>query len=263
MSAKADNNLRFAIETDEGVRIEYDLASPVRRMLAILVDLCCISALNSAITTLLMLFAIISSSTASALAIILQFVVTIGYGIVLEWSWQGQTVGKRLLRLRVMDMNGRKLVPEQVVLRNLLRVIDMMPGVYLFGGTVAFLNRNAQRLGDIAAGTVVIWHRERSMPALPTDDLVKYNSLHHYPHLEARLRQLLAPAEVDTLIHALHRRKQLAPSERIALFDQFANDLKHLCPFPIDAYENVSSEQYVRNCLDSITRQSRKMAARK
>src|SRR5262249_60467600 len=96
-----------------------------------------------------------SADFAAAVRVLLFFVITVGYGIASEWYWRGQTVGKRLLRLRVVDRQGLRLQPSQIVTRNLLRFADGLPAFYLLGGLTSLLNRHGQRLGDIAANTVV------------------------------------------------------------------------------------------------------------
>ena len=83
---------------------------------------------------------------------ILYFVVWIGYGILFEWFWRGQTPGKRLFRLRVMDVNGLRLQFHQILMRNLLRAVDSLPACYLVGG-LACLDRLPQ---EDALG--LAWH---------------------------------------------------------------------------------------------------------
>ena len=83
----------------------------------------------------------------------------IGYGIGCEYFWKGQTLGKWMLGLRVMDMTGLELQFSQVVIRNLLRIFDQLPAWGLVGGVAMLASKHRQRLGDLAAGTVVIRDR--------------------------------------------------------------------------------------------------------
>ena len=78
------------------------------------------------------------------------------YAVVSEWVWRGQTVGKRLMGLRVVDARGLRLEPSQVIVRNLMRLLDALPALYLVGGIACVFSRHRQRLGDLAAGTVVV-----------------------------------------------------------------------------------------------------------
>src|SRR5580704_8516014 len=144
------------IRTPEGIVFSQQLAGPVTRCFACLLDQLCIMAALTVLNTALGLLSVVSVNLALAIEVIGYFVISIGYGIFLEWVWRGQTVGKRLFRLRVMDVEGMRLQFNQIVVRNLLRFVDSLPGFYLIGGITCWLNSKCQRLGDIAANTVVI-----------------------------------------------------------------------------------------------------------
>src|SRR5271165_1538884 len=122
------------IKTPEGIVFSQLLAGPVTRFLAWVIDLSCITALLTAAGGLATLAQIISPNLARAAATLAYFAISIGYGIVCEWWWRGQTVGKRLLRLRVVDAEGLRLQPQQIVIRNLLRCFDSLPLFYFVGG---------------------------------------------------------------------------------------------------------------------------------
>src|SRR5262249_57728043 len=102
-----------------------------------------------------------------------------------EWYWRGQTVGKRMLRLRVVDRQGLRLQPSQIITRNLLRFVDGLPAFYMLGGLTSLLNRQGQRLGDIAANTVVVRTAGLRPPDLDQISKGPFNSLSQYPHLAA------------------------------------------------------------------------------
>ncbi len=103
-----------------------------------------------------------------ALLIIGVFLIFASYFILFEWLWNGQTPGKRLLRLRVIREDGRPLTLWEAITRNLLRICDAIPGfvlpVYSVGLIAIFLSNRDQRLGDIFAGTVVIRERNDEAP---------------------------------------------------------------------------------------------------
>jgi len=182
------------------------------------------------------------------------FIVSIGYGIFLEWYWHGQTLGKRLMRLRVLDARGLQLQFSQVVIRNLLRFVDSLPALYLVGGTACLINRRAQRLGDLAANTIVVWTPRVDEPNL--DQLLegKFNSFRNYPHLEARLRQHTSPAEAQVALQALMRRDEFEPRARVELFESIVSYFKNIVSFPPEATDGISDEQYVRNLVDALFR---------
>src|SRR2546428_4892968 len=152
---------------------------------------------------------LISLDFARAVLVLAVFVIQIGYGIVCEWFWRGQTIGKRLLRLRVMDAQGLRLQFSQIVIRNLLRFVDLLPAFYLVGGIACLISRRAQRLGDFAANTIVVRNPKVKEPDLDQLLAGKYNSLRQYTHLSARLRQRVSPTEARVALQALLRRDEL------------------------------------------------------
>ncbi len=250
----APRTSHLQVRTPEGILFSFLLASPITRFLAVSVDVACIMAITVFLRIGSALFGILNPDFAQAFQIIAYFVVSIGYGILTEWYWRGQTVGKRLLRLRVLDERGLKLEFSQIVIRNLLRCIDMLPAFYAIGGAVCLLTRHAQRLGDIAANTIVVRNPLIAEPDL--DQLLpdKWNSLRAHPHLSARLRQRVTPRTVALVIEAILRRQDFDPPERLRLFHGLAEHFKTLVPYPPDATEGVTDEQYVRNVADVIFR---------
>jgi uncharacterized RDD family membrane protein YckC len=218
-----------------------------------LLDASAILAATMAVVAVLNALGKVSFDVSMALFVIAMFVVNLSYAMVLEWFWHGQTLGKRLLGLRVMDLRGLRLQPYQIIIRNLLRAIDSLPVAYLLGGLTCLISRHAQRLGDLAAHTIVI--RERRVVEPDLDTLLeqsRYNSLRAYPHLVARLRQQVSPEEAQLALHALMRRDALIPDARVVLFRNLAAHLMKKVTFPQEAMEGVSDEQFVRNVVDVL-----------
>jgi len=244
----------LTIRTPEGIEFSLLLAGPITRFLAWSVDLLMILALNKLLNVVLSLVGILSQDLATAGNILGYFVISIGYGICLEWFWHGQTLGKRLLRLRVSDVHGLQLQFSQVVIRNLLRFVDSLPALYLVGGVACLINRYSQRLGDFAANTIVVWNPRIDEPDL--DQLLegKFNSFCRYPHLEARLRQQVTPAEAQVALQALLRRDEFDPQARVDLFERIVSYYKNIVAFPPEATDGISDEQYVRNIVDALFR---------
>lgn len=242
------------IRTPEGVVFSQLLAGPIVRFLAWFIDLMTIGTLATAVGIALQVLLLVSVDLAMALSLLSYFVISIGYGMICEWFWRGQTVGKKLFRLRVVDAEGFRLQIYQIVIRNLLRFVDMLPLFYLVGGVSCWLNRRNQRLGDIAANTIVIRAPRLSEPDI--DQLLsdRYNSLRQYPHLEARLRQRVTPAEAAQALQALLRREDFDPAARIELFAELARHFQEKVAFPAEAVERMSDEQYVRNVVDVLYR---------
>jgi uncharacterized RDD family membrane protein YckC len=172
------------IETPERVQLEFALASIGNRFLAVAIDHF-IQFLSMFVIVWVML-SISGFSSSDVVAesdkllvetpkwaisalIIALFLIFAGYFILFEWMWNGQTPGKRLLKLRVIRDDGRPLTLWEAIARNLLRVGDAVPGfflpVYSVGLVVIFLSHRDQRLGDIFAGTVVIRERADEAPS--------------------------------------------------------------------------------------------------
>lgn len=240
------------IKTPEGIIFSLLLAGPVTRFLAWSIDLACVLTLYSIIYVLIRILIIINVDFAYAILIILYFIISMGYSIFTEWYWQGQTIGKRLFKLRVMDEQGLPLQFNQVIIRNLLRVVDMIPYCYFVGGIVCFFNEHSQRLGDLAANTIVIRLPKVSKPDLDQILPGKFNSFHKYPHLEARIKYQTTSHEAFIALQALIRRDRLYPEARIELFNKIAKHFKSKVKFPEEVTENMSDEQYIRNIVEIL-----------
>jgi len=156
------------------------------------------------------------------------------------------------LGLRVIDAQGLRLQLPQIVLRNLLRWVDMLPAFQLVGGIASLMSRNGQRLGDLAANTVVAVERPRKEPRLDQIAPAKYNSLMAYPYLAARLRALASPEAVGIAVRAVARRDGYYPAARVDLFRDLAGYFRSLVEFPEAALEGLTDEQYVRSALRVI-----------
>jgi len=240
------------IDTPEGVRFSLALAGPGARFAAWLIDLLVIAAATSTVAKVLFLLHGISSDLVAALTAIGYFAISVGYGIALEWFWHGQTIGKRVLHLRVVAAQGLQLQWSQILIRNLLRFVDSLPALYLVGGAALLLTRDAQRLGDMAANTVVI----RQLGGAPFDvahvTVGRYNSLLENRPLAARLRQKARPELVAIAYEALARRDAIEPAARVEVFRQTAAELRALVQFPEPLTEGMTDEQYVRAALEVI-----------
>jgi len=245
---------QLRIRTPEGITFAYPLAGPVTRCLAWALDGVITFAMAFGLSWALALLRYLAPDLTTAVAVIAFFLLSVGYGVILEWFWRGQTVGKRVFRLRVMDADGLRLNFHQVLMRNLVRFADMLPGCYLVGGLACLLSRKAQRLGDLASGTIVIHQRKHGEPDL--DQLLgsKFNSLRTHPHLCARLRQRASSDEARIALQALVRRDEFDGSARIELFAALAAHFRQMAEFPADVLETMPDEQFIRNVVDVLFR---------
>ena len=151
------------ISTPERVAFQYEIAGIGSRFLAQIVDSLIITAILIAISILAASLGGIFSSGELALLveIILGFILLAGYFLISEAAWNGQTIGKRAARLRVVGDHGEPLTVGQAAIRNLVRIVDFLPFFYAIGMLTLFINGRGKRLGDFAAGTLVVRDRER------------------------------------------------------------------------------------------------------
>lgn len=253
----------LSIRTPEGIVFSQLLAGPVTRFFAWFIDQLCIQLLMTILGLAMGLVGIISFQFAVAFYVIEWFVVGIGYGIFFEWNWRGQTIGKKLLRLRVVDVEGMRLQFNQIVVRNLLRFVDQLPAFYFLGGATCWLNSKCQRLGDIAANTVVVRSPRVVEPDLDQLLAGKFNSLRQFPHLAARLRQNVSPMEADVALQSLLRRDEFEPVARVELFGELAAHFREKIEFPPEATDGVADEQYLRNVVDVLYRTTQAQSERR
>lgn len=240
----------FPLRTPEGIVFSLPLAGPASRFLAIAIDIACIAAVSEALDRI---FGVVKAVGAGqALFAIAYFVLSIGYGIITEWFWRGQTLGKRVVGLRVMDAQALRLEFSQVAVRNLLRFIDGLPLFYLVGGATCFVTRHSQRLGDLAAGTIVVRDVKSVQPDLNQLLGGRYNSLLEHRQLAARLRQRISPQAATIALDAILRRDQFGPRARVELFAELGAYFKSQAEFPPEATEQLSDEQYVRNVAEIL-----------
>jgi uncharacterized RDD family membrane protein YckC len=245
------------IKTPEGVAFGLPLASPLPRMVAWMLDAVVVMAATLVLLKLVSIAGWLAPDLGNALRILGWLVVSTGYGVVMEWFWHGQTLGKKILRLRVVDAQGLRLQFYQVFLRNVLRAVDALPFLYLLGGLVCLLSPKYQRLGDMAAGTVVIRTPQFAEPDLEQIRTGKFNSLRRYPHLLARLRQKTSPDEAALALQAVLRREEFAPEKRIELFHELAAHFSQKVAFPPEACEGLSDEQFIRNVVEALYRREK------
>ncbi|MBE2214540.1 MAG: RDD family protein [Opitutaceae bacterium] len=243
---------RVRVRTPEGVVFTFPLAGPVTRCIAWVLDSIAVATATSVVSFVLVWFALVSFDFTLAALTVLFFVISTGYTMAFEYFWRGQTPGKRVMRLRVVDAAGMALTPGQVVVRNLVRVVDELPVLYLVGGIAMMVSRRAQRLGDLAAGTIVVRHRPVFEPDLEALIHGKYNSLREAPHLAARLRQRVPPVLAAAAVDALVRREQLDPDARVALFGELAQALRGLVSFPPEIVAELPDEVFVRNVVEIV-----------
>jgi uncharacterized RDD family membrane protein YckC len=167
---------QLTIDTPEQVSIRFPVAGLGSRFLALFAD----TVVQAIAYTVLILIVVLVVSSAPKAAggelsrtgekwlvaglVLFHFLLYWGYFTLFETFWNGQTPGKKLFKIRVIQQSGRQITFFEAMTRNLIRVVDMIPSFYLVGVIAMLCNRQHQRLGDLAAGTLVIHERASDEP---------------------------------------------------------------------------------------------------
>lgn len=158
-----------AVELAEGIEIRLRMAGPILRIGAYVIDLM-IRAGILVVGGILMYMAgvAVGDRVVGGVMLLAWFLMDWLYPVFFEAGKRGATPGKRIMGLRVVQTTGSPITLGQAVVRNFLRFIDGMPVfTYCFGLTSCLATKRFQRLGDLAAGTVVIYDRIPAMPVIP------------------------------------------------------------------------------------------------
>ena len=220
------------IRTGESIGIRYELAGLGSRFLAVGVDFAIQVGITLAIVLLLLLLSFpLASATGSivigrgatksaqailgAIGIFAVFLIFFGYFMIFELWWSGRTPGKRALGIRVVRDAGFPIDPGAAVIRNLIRVLEFGFGFYALSALSALVSRQNKRLGDLAAGTIVVRDRRDDASTLAT-----------YLGREAPADDGLSSAERDLVERYVTRRAMLEPAARTRLAAQIAERLR-------------------------------------
>jgi uncharacterized RDD family membrane protein YckC len=201
--------------TPEYVEFRFTLAGIYSRFLAWLLDSLIILVCTVGVVIGLSVSMAAFPGFANALTAVIYFLLDWGYGIALETIWSGQTVGKRVMSLRVIQESGVRIGFYHAALRNLARPVDRLPLLYLVGGVSALVSGSHQRLGDMLAGTIVVRERRLKVPsALGTTG---EEGLLADPLFVSRVKKL-STEERDVILSAAMRREELRMEARLQLF---------------------------------------------
>ena len=165
------------IDTPEQVELRFPIAGIGSRFLAVLTD--SVIQIVAEIVLLLLFVLVVSAAQRSALGqmsdttakwfvagvLLFHFLLYWGYFALFEAFWNGQTPGKRLMKIRVIKDSGRQITFFEALARNLLRIVDLLFG-YLVGVICMLCNKQQKRLGDFVAGTIVVHERSEDQPSM-------------------------------------------------------------------------------------------------
>ena len=232
------------IVTPENISFQYEVAGPFRRLPAFLIDFAIRAVVLFGLSFALALLTFFDELMIAVL-LVTWFVMEWFYGALFETYWNGQTIGKRLLGIRVLSYDGQPINGLQGVMRNVLRAADLMPIVppSAFGdeiqlaiptGLIAILvpifNRRYQRLGDLVAGTIVVVEERKWSPTITKVEDPRI------PQLAALLPvSLRLSSKTNRAISAfVERRKYLSPGRRHEIARHIAGPLLVKCGLPPD-----------------------------
>jgi uncharacterized RDD family membrane protein YckC len=223
---------RYTVDTPENIELAYDVAGIGSRFVAAIVD-----SLIIVVAQVLLLYLMglglgaldAGESVVVAVGAALSFLMLWGYYIVFELLWSGQSPGKRLAGLRVVREGGRPITFLAAAIRNLIRIIDFLPALYGVGVVVMFIDRRARRLGDLAAGTLVVKERPRltlasltaAAPEAPAETELTLANIH-----------LVDQRDYTLVQEFLSRRAALGPDVRRRLAAQIAGALQQRLGLP-------------------------------
>ncbi|HEY3397289.1 MAG TPA: RDD family protein [Armatimonadota bacterium] len=229
MSAEPDaiqDNLE--IETPEHIVLRYELAGLGSRFVAVMLDgltqflvLATIFGLVWRLGTFLQ-----SRTTVFTAIVVVSFsaLFSLAYFIAFELAWKGQSPGKRWIGLRVIRSNGTPLSLTESAVRNIVRIVDWLPLLYVVGGLFVFFSRYCQRVGDFAAGTLVVRERLAGPPRRRTAAIA-----------DQAVVLRLSREELDLVERFRERRTQLDPAARARLAAQIAQRLREQYPGALPA----------------------------
>jgi uncharacterized RDD family membrane protein YckC len=246
---------KLIIQTPEQTSLEFPLAGIGSRFLALAIDYL----LQAAGYWVLAMIAIAAFSLAAftqrvglwtaAALVFVAFAMQVGYFTLFEAIWNGQTPGKRWTHLRVIKDSGRPISAYDAILRNLLRIVDMLPSLYAVGLVTMLISSENKRIGDYAAGTVVVHEK-------PLEGL---DSVWNHPAARADVLPAMQVTQLNVeelrLVETfLDRRQSLAPDVRWSMARQIAAQLGHRLNIPAEA--RPDSEKF----LEALAEQRRSTA---
>ena len=261
----------LVVATPERVAFEYAVAGLGSRFMAHAIDVLGLLVVFIVLSVLSIFLgsALGDGNLAMLIWLLVSFLVFVLYFPILESLWNGQTLGKRLMRIRVLGDRGEPVTVTQVAIRNLVRLVDFLPVLYGVGITTLFIQGGSKRLGDFAAGTVVVRDRERirlkdlvsaagpveaaPQPVPPASIWADrqpqgQNSVAPSLAVDRFQAETRYEAAVRRMPPALHRfvvayagrRQQLSEPRRRQLAEQVGSPLSDLLPAEVAAYGSLA-----------------------
>lgn len=227
---------RITHQTPESVELEFTLAGIGSRAWALLIDY---HILGFLLVGFLILWSFLSYQLVEiwtgifrtpniglwlvAIAIFVAFFIYTGYFAVSETLWQGQTLGKRLAKIRVVRDDGRPVGIQQTALRSLLRPVD---DTLFLGAFLIMFSHQEKRLGDLVAGTIVVQVETSPAASFTISDAARDLML-QLLQTEADFSQLL-PDDFTVIREYLQRRQAMSPQAKAQIAQELAHQAKKI-----------------------------------
>jgi uncharacterized RDD family membrane protein YckC len=278
---------QISIETPEQVALVLPIASIGSRLLALFLDTVVQFATIMVLVVCLVLLIVAVPSIGHthaprhnahapgsavwgiAIVLFLQFLLLWGYFTLFEAFWNGQTPGKHWAKIRVVKETGRRVTLFESLTRNLLRAIDLLPGMYLVGGVTMLCNKSSQRLGDLVAGTLVV-HTGKPLQqgVFASASLGLYPAAHAPQFAQERRPNLpasvvlpadavarLSGEDLRTIDHFFERLLDFDLPVRAVMAERLAAHigLKSRCPIP----PGVTPENYLEAMAQAVRNRGR------
>jgi uncharacterized RDD family membrane protein YckC len=254
---------RVTLQTPESVELEFTLAGIGNRAYALLIDyivlgLILIGLLLTWLFLSIQLTDVIENWVGGserlwlwlwAIQLLISFFVYVGYFVFFEALWQGQTPGKRYVKIRVIRDDGRPIGLQQSTLRALLRPVDdiLFLGVFLIA-----LGKREKRVGDWVAGTLVI-QEERPVTSATFPISEQAQSLANQLQVEANLSRLL-PEDFAVIREYLQRSRAMTPEARTGTSRQLAHQVKEI--IALEKVPKVTAHQFLEAVYLAYQQQS-------
>jgi uncharacterized RDD family membrane protein YckC len=256
----------LSIDTPENVAFGYDIAGIGSRFLAAAVDTILIIVLQLIVNLTLLFLARSLFETRlddsnsliwlSAVFGLIAFGFLWGYYIIFEMLWNGQSPGKRWVGLRVIRTDGTPITLTESIIRNLVRLIDFLPVYYGVGVVTMFVNEQARRLGDLAAGTLVVHDRDTiTLESLAQAKPLRPLTLSTNNITSTLPTERLTPHDLQIVEDFLRRRSELA--NRQVLARRLVQVLYDRMGLPVPEFQGREAEERLSEIIEASQHRSR------
>ncbi len=253
---------RLDIETPEHVRFSYEIAGIGSRFIAAILDYIiqalAFTVFGIGLAALASAFPSIAERSTAGLVILVtaSAFIFLGYFILFEMIWNGQTPGKRVAGIRVIRDNGTPITITESLIRNLLRVVDALPFAYGVGIMSILLSKRSKRIGDFAAGTVVV---REAQPGDEIEEMPAVAASAEQAELVMPYLSMLTPDDLTAVVRFIERRDELDPRVRREMAARLAALVRQRLQGQVPATIPTEPERLLELFYAAFVRQQRQI----